>query len=401
MRFIAALGMGGEWSLGVALVMEVWPNRSRALLAGIIGAAANLGYLLIALVGLGLGAITGELHSLVVDLGLGAEWAEYLTANSAWRLVMLLGATPAVLTFFIQLCVPESARWLHEKEKGAVSHWASKDLIGVFLGAAGACGLIALWAFEEVSWTVRLAGSLLALALTTGGYLFPMIRYLQRAESDPERRAFTLKRMLLAATLSGIPLLATWASIQQAPTAADKMREVEIKASPVLSSLSAGEQNELRSHARGWTQFWGGLGACLGCVLGALAGDWLGRRMTYLLLCLSSLGSCFLLFLTNTDPGIRWMASMFLAGATTAAFYGWLPLYLPELFRTSVRATGQGFGFNFGRIIAAVGVLQLPNLMLLFDNDFGRACTVLSLIYLLGVVVIWLAPETRGKPLPE
>jgi MFS transporter, SHS family, sialic acid transporter len=41
LRFIASLGMGGEWSLGVALVMEVWPNRSRAFMAGLIGAAAN------------------------------------------------------------------------------------------------------------------------------------------------------------------------------------------------------------------------------------------------------------------------------------------------------------------------------------------------------------------------
>src|SRR5262245_22999794 len=54
LRFIAALGMGGEWSLGVALVMEVWPNRSRAFLAGLIGAAANVGYLLVGVVGLGL-----------------------------------------------------------------------------------------------------------------------------------------------------------------------------------------------------------------------------------------------------------------------------------------------------------------------------------------------------------
>ncbi len=48
LRFIASLGMGGEWALGVALVMEVWPNRSRALMAGLIGAAANAGYLLVA-----------------------------------------------------------------------------------------------------------------------------------------------------------------------------------------------------------------------------------------------------------------------------------------------------------------------------------------------------------------
>ena len=40
-RFLAALGMGGEWSLGVALVMELWPNQSRSWLAGIIGAAGK------------------------------------------------------------------------------------------------------------------------------------------------------------------------------------------------------------------------------------------------------------------------------------------------------------------------------------------------------------------------
>src|SRR3954466_16211663 len=52
LRFIASLGMGGEWSLGVALVMEVWPNKSRAFMAGLIGAAANVGYLLVGLIGL-------------------------------------------------------------------------------------------------------------------------------------------------------------------------------------------------------------------------------------------------------------------------------------------------------------------------------------------------------------
>ena len=51
-RFCAALGMGGEWSLGVALVMEVWPERFRPMLAGIIGAAANVGFALIAIIGL-------------------------------------------------------------------------------------------------------------------------------------------------------------------------------------------------------------------------------------------------------------------------------------------------------------------------------------------------------------
>ena len=69
MRFIASLGMGGEWALGVALVMEVWPNRSRALMAGLIGAAANVGYLLVGIIGIGLAAILGNMKGWLIDVG--------------------------------------------------------------------------------------------------------------------------------------------------------------------------------------------------------------------------------------------------------------------------------------------------------------------------------------------
>src|SRR5712675_1466125 len=48
LRFIAAIGMGGEWALGVALVMEVWDAKHRSILAGLIGAASNVGFVLIA-----------------------------------------------------------------------------------------------------------------------------------------------------------------------------------------------------------------------------------------------------------------------------------------------------------------------------------------------------------------
>jgi hypothetical protein len=101
-----------------------------------------------------------------------------------------------------------------------------------------------------------------------------------------------------------------------------------------------------------------------------------------------------------------------LVGACSAAFYGWLPLYLPELFRTGVRATAQGFGYNFGRILAAIGVLQTGTLMGHFTKDFSlggltipggypAACSTMCLIYFVGMIIIWFAPETRGQPLPE
>ena len=50
---------------------------------------------------------------------------------------------------------------------------------------------------------------------------------------------------------------------------------------------------------------------------------------------------------------------------------------------------------------AAVGVLQTGNLMQSFGNSYPKACSVMSLVYLVGMVLIWFAPETRGKPLPE
>ena len=130
-------------------------------------------------------------------------------------------------------------------------------------------------------------------------------------------------------------------------------------------------------------------------------GGWLGRRITYTLLCLGSLGSAVLLYQGNTSYGGAFLASVFLAGGITAAFYGWFPLYLPELFRTSIRATSQGFAYNFGRVIAAIGTLQTATLMSFFDGSFPMAGTVLSAIYLVGIVLVWFGPETRGRPLPD
>src|SRR5262245_42798382 len=112
LRFLAALGMGGEWALGVALVMELWSDRSRAWLAGLIGAFGNLGYFFVGLIAAGLSQITAELTDWLLRLGLADDVVARLTANSGWRIMLLLGAAPAVLTFFIRLFVPESERWL-------------------------------------------------------------------------------------------------------------------------------------------------------------------------------------------------------------------------------------------------------------------------------------------------
>ncbi len=119
LRFIAALGMGGEWSLGVALVMEIWPNRSRAFMAGLIGAAANAGYLLVGAVGLVLNTTLVSLAAWLTDAGMREDWINSLTSQGGWRLLMMCGTAPALLTFLIRLFVPESKRWEQERDRGA------------------------------------------------------------------------------------------------------------------------------------------------------------------------------------------------------------------------------------------------------------------------------------------
>ena len=299
-RFIAALGMGGEWSLGVALVMECWPEQKRPLLAGAIGAASNFGYALIGLV----------------------TWIFPVHPNS-WRWVLLCGAGPALLALLISLYVPESKRW-----KQAVQQTKANPLREVF-----------------------------------GRNLFGTT--------------------VLAICFSSVALIGTWASVQWLPLWADKMI------------------GETFPRVKGLTMFTLSCGAILGSFLGPLIGAWSGRRIAYFGLCVGSLLSCGVLYRTVTEFGAAFLVGSFVAGATTAAFYGWLPLYLPELFPTRARATGQGLSYNAGRILAAVGALTQGALVKSYGGSYARAGAIITLVYLIGMVLIWFGRETKGQPLPE
>ena len=328
-RFVAALGMGGEWSLGVALVMEVWPEKHRPLMAGVIGAAANVGYVLIAVVGM-----------------------SFSVTTESWRWVALVGAAPAMLTMLIRLFVPESERWQEAKKT------------------------------------------------SSGHPLHEVVR-------PP-----LLRSTLMATLFASIALIGTWGSVQWLPLWADQMAQTESVtaartelATPAGNTVSEAEvmarAGQLRNNnAKAHTLALISGGAVLGCLIGAWMGGRFGRRPAYFILCLVSLVSCGWLFRGFDAYSAGFLALATLVGAVTAAFYGWLPLYLPELFPTRVRATGQGLSFNAGRILAAVGALQMGSLMQHFNGSYAKAGALITLIYIVGMVVIWMAPETKGKPLP-
>jgi MFS family permease len=300
LRCIAAFGMGGEWSLGVALVMEAWPRERRPLLAGIIGAAANLGYALIAVVAL-----------------------RFSVTPKSWRWVMIAGAAPALLALAIQVVVPESERW-----KEAVKQSAARPI-------------------REI--------------LSAG--LF--------------------KTAVLATAFASIALIGTWGSVQWLPLWADQLT------------------HGTAFSAKALTQLISAIGAVIGCMVGALVAGRFGRRPTYFLLCLLSLVSCACLFRWVDHYGGLFLTLVGVIGCVTAAFYGWLPLYLPELFPTRVRATGQGLCFNAGRVLAAAGALTQGQLVSAYGGSYAKAGSIVTLVYVAGLFLIWLAPETKDKPLPE
>ena len=386
-RFIASLGMGGEWSLGVALVNEVYPGKSRALTAGLIGAAANIGYLLVAVLSMVLLSFIDKAHWIFLSIGLPEATAMRLLGHSAWRLLMISGALPALLIFLILMFVPESEKWKAEHARGATSHWAKTDLFGVLIGSLAA--LFIIWGWSPVGLNSLPATLLTVAGLTVAlfGFLHPVRRYLHRAEAAGSLRGDhgidIVKMMLFGAGLAAVALLGTWGSTQWAPRWV-----LQLEPDPA-------------KHAKEWTLFWLSVGAIVGTMLAALAAGRFGRRPTYSVLCITSIGGALLLYQGNTSYNGFFLFSTFVAGLFTASFYGFFPLYLPELFPTAVRATGQGFAFNFGRIIAAVGVLQTANLMNFFGNSFPQAASALTVIYLLGIGLVWLGPETRGKALPE
>src|SRR5262245_10745271 len=105
-RFLAALGIGGEWAVGAALLLETWPTDWRHWIAGVLQSAVNLGVLL-------------------------ASFACYIILTKlqfADRSVFLVGIVPALLVLWIRRAVPEPDEWQSAKERASGSQPQFRDL---------------------------------------------------------------------------------------------------------------------------------------------------------------------------------------------------------------------------------------------------------------------------------
>lgn len=299
-RAVSALGMGGQWALGVALVMECWPENWRPMLAGVMGAAANVGFLLVGFV--------ARIHPVTVQ---------------SWRWMLVVGAAPALGVVFLLAFTPESQRWR---------------------------------------------------AATMTAVRTPLAEIFSRE---------LISRTLLGIAFASVALIGTWAAVQWMPLLADQLVRAQNPAAKANTTMLLA------------------VGAIVGSFCAPFIGAGVGRRPAYFILCLLSLGLCAVVFQSVGSYGPAFLILSIGIGAVTASFYGWFPLYLPELFPTRVRATAQGTCYNSGRILAAAGTELSGTLVAHFQGSYARSAAVVTLIYLVGMVLIWFAPETKGKPLPD
>lgn len=304
--FLACTGIGGAWPNGVSLASEALPGMSRPWIAGLFGATANLGLMLLSL--------------LAVFRPISAD---------DWRWVMLVSAAPAALGAIVLAAVPESPAWLASRRSQ-----------------------------EARAKTASLTGEV---------FRPPLLR-------------FTVIGILLGA----VPLMGNWGASNWLVPWAHQVQERS-----GYEELSA------------WTQWTKSGGGAVGSLLGGWFASVCGRRTAYFLVSLLSLVSSSYIFRYLSPADHSFLAWVLMQGFFGTLYFGWLPLYLPELFPTRVRATGTGVAFNWGRIVTAAGALAGGELVRAFDGDYARVGEATCLVYALGMAVICFAPDTTDKRITE
>ena len=128
-RFLAALGIGGEWAVGASLLSETWPRKWRPWIAAVLQTGVNVGILV-------------------------AGLANVLLAAAPPRYLFLVGVLPALLVFWIRKAVPEPAEWRQAKQNSQAIEPRIADLFRgeaqrITLRVILVCGvsLTAHWAF--------------------------------------------------------------------------------------------------------------------------------------------------------------------------------------------------------------------------------------------------------------
>ena len=351
-RFLMGCGIGGAFATAATLIAETMPTHARATALGLFQALSAIGN------------ITGSFIARFLvrasdhyDLfGLMAE-----DVVSGWRILFMIGVLPAILVVVIMRTIKEPDAWEEARKTAAdnldrqlgdirslfgTPRWCRNTLVGVSLAVIGVIGL----------WGV-------------GFY-------------SPE---------LIGEALQDLSQM-------------ESFREEY----PDAQNLPAEELEELVEREKDQIKAMGTLlqdvGALLGMIAFTFVATRVGRKVAFggaFIFCWLVVSGVFI-FLTEV-----WHVYVMLPvlGFATLSLFGGFSIYFPELFPTRLRSSGTGFCYNVGRVFAAVVIVCRIPIREAFTNAgftevFRTVSVILASVYLLGLVVLIWAPETKGKPLP-
>lgn len=347
LRFLVAMGVGGEWAVASSMVAEVMPARSRPVMSSIFHGSSVFGTLLAAAAG----------AYIVGNPALG---------DSAWRWGFAIGALPALLTIWVRWKLREPEQWVRARERAATDRaqqagrlielFQGPQLRGTLVGVSlASIGLVTFWGAHIYGKNALLRDAQ-RLALVAEGV--PTVPPAKEA-SDAEKQAY-----------------------KEQVAAAYETHRTSIKRAEMLSMV-------LNT-----------IGGGLGLVLFGPISNYLGRRGAFVFYHAIAFVMVLLLFqwLIATGAPALWLAiTLPVFGFFTLGMHAGYAVYFPELYPTRMRGTGAGFCFNMGRLATAAAFFGFGAIEITPEQK----AIYLAPLYLVGVVIVLLGRETRGQELPD
>jgi len=289
----------------------------------------------------------GNISAALIGMGMAnLEKTGVITLGNSWRWMFVIGAIPAFLALVIRMRMKEPERWQQMKDSGEL------DKHSAFTYAE---------LFRDPRWRKH---AILGMLLVCSG----VIGLWGIGFFTPE-----LVRTVLSKTY-----------------AAQGMSKAEI--GPLVDKWAS----------------WGLLTLQIGAFFGMLSASWvaakLGRKKAFAIAFTTALiaTACAFNFYREASQTFWLIPIMGFFQLSVFAVYA---IYLPELFPTHLRSTGTSFCYNVGRFLAAAGV---PVLGLLKTQVYAShpepmrpAAMTMCAIFVLGLLVLPFAPETKDQPLPE
>jgi MFS family permease len=320
-----------------------------------------------ALCGLSTGIVMFALFRFVAGFGIGGEWA---------------AGTP-----LLHESVPENSRvrltgWLH-----------TATPTGLFLAA-----LVTLVGGGLLGWRgMFFLGILPALLIA---YLRSNIPEPVRARSSAGTAAsfsalfakHQARTTWAAALMMACIIFGLWSSNFWAPTV--------IATKLIASGATPAHAQQMGAVA--------GLITNVGTLIGCLLMPWItgrlgSRRWTAVLFFIGSLLSVVVSYevaIEHLNNLTLFMILLPILGFFTNGVFGLFTIWLPEMFPSVLRGAGSGFAFSMGRVLGAAGPTLIGALAAM-TGSFPLAISLLSLIYIVGLPFIAMAPETANQPLAK